>query len=248
MYATMTNPAQYEGNTLMLPVPEAGQVGTNTKKVVQKFRAAWDISTMTAIDRIVIGGVTYNFTASRATTTEAGKAGILSEIDTIITGLIGVNNGKSVISVSGNQAYINTDYCELKLQQIGVSGDLKAFVPVKAKLLGIEDSTDAGFECHVKLNTAGTHYEVRLKPVAGKSISDFTVDYNGGTDEYTAAWPKPTAYSLPAGSTIENGYLKFDVLKATGDAAAVLAVSVTATGGIAVAYSQSVILADFKNQ
>lgn len=244
-YKVTTNPDQSEGNTFMLPVTNSGQPGTGEKKLNSIFFAKFDTGTVDSVDRMVIDGTTHTFTACDPAT-EAGRAALELAVDTLVTSLIGVNNGKTRVHVNGTTIIVRTPLSEIKFQQIGKSGTLAVFVPIHAEMEGVDDSTDAGFEIHVLgLNEAEDAYVVQVKPVAGKTISAFTVNYGGGAAEYNSSWPKPSSYSLPSGTTIVNGAIQFEVATATAEAAGTLVVSVTATGGTIVTYSQSVVLSNY---
>lgn len=246
MYVTMSNPDQYANNTLMLAAPLANCCGTDGKTPIARFRAKFDTGTIASVDEVVINGVIYPFVTARDPLTAAGRAGIISEVDDIVTTLIGTHSGGLVISLSGTTVYVTTPWTELKFESIG-AGSNAIFMPTDGSIIGLADSTNAGFYAKIKLNTAGTDYEVRIKPLAGGVITSFIVDYAGGADEYNAAWPKPSAYSLPAGTTLDKGSVKFDVLKATGDAGATFVVTVV-VGGVTTTYSQTLILADYVGQ
>jgi len=253
MFVPMSNPNQYVSNLLMLPGAETQCCGTGSKIVVAKYHTSFLNTDFAAVDEVVIDGTTYPFNTSRATTTTAGLAGIKSEVEAIANTLLGTNSGKINVSLSGARVHISTSFSSLKFQQIGAGTTNPPFVPVDARILGNVDSFDANFIMHCKLNAAGTHYDVRIKPIIPiGSASAFVIDWNGSTDEYNSTWPYPSTYTLPTGTpsdtTIVNGYVCFSVVKATGDTGGVLAVSITPTGGSAIAYSQTIKLINHTNQ
>ncbi len=242
-----SNASQYADNLVMLPKVGSGDPLNQTKEIRAKYRTSFlntDIATLT---KIFIGGVQYDFASTRATDTAAGRAGIATEIQNIMTTLLGVNDGRVVVGVSGTRVYIVTSFSSLKIEKVGVSSTYSVFIPVDAEVVGTIAADVATPVIHVALHADGLNYKVRVKPVCGDTISAFNIDWAGSTDEYDSSWPKPASYSLPSGTTIENGYVCFDVLKATGDTGSTMAISITPTGGSAIVYSQTIKLLDHNN-
>lgn len=239
-----TNPAQYQHNTLMIPVNQSGN-GADLKKVLMEFRCLIATGTLATLDRVTIAGSVHTFPAAYATTTAAGLALIKQALLDIIETLLGTTNGDIALSLSGTTLIIRVGYTELLFQSIGVSGTSSIFAPVAAKVTGLNAADVGGFAItSVLLNAAGTDYVVKIKPFMGQDSGTVIVDYAGSTDEYNDTYPTP-ANALPAGTTLVNGEIIFEVVKATGDAAGTLVVSVTPLGGTIKTYSQSVILANY---
>jgi hypothetical protein len=247
-YEIKSNAAQYADNLVQLPLVGSGDPLNNGKKVLARYRVSFLNTDLATMDRVVIGGATKSFVATWATTTAAGLAGIKAELQAIMDTLLGTNNGDIVISMSGTRVFITTAMSELKFEKCGISGTLIPFIPTDAEIVGTEDADVASPVIHVSLNAAGDFYTVKVKPVCGKSISAFNVDWNASTDEYDSVWPPIPSYSLPVGTTIVGGYVTFLVAQATGDSGAVLAISITPTGGSAIVYSQTLKLLDYNGQ
>lgn len=243
-----SNPNQFADNLVMIPKVGSGDPLNQNKEIRAKFRTSFlntDIATLT---KIFIDGVQYDFASTRATDTAAGRAGIATEIQNIMTTLLGVNDGRVVVGISGTRVYIVTSFSSLKIEKVGVASTYSAFIPIDAEVVGTIAANVATPVIHVALHADGLNYKVRVKPVCGKSISAFSVNWAGSTAEYNSAWPKASSYSLPSGTTIENGYVCFDVLKATGDSGSTLVVDITPTGGSAITYSQTIKLLDHNAQ
>lgn len=251
MYVSKTNPNQSKNNTLMIDNVHSGNCGDGAKIIAARYRAVLVVASQATVDRIVIDGVTYMFAAAYATTTATGRNSILTEIEAVMTKILGVNNGRTIMSVNSGatKIYITTDYSAPKFNYLSDGTTNVPFVPTSVKVLGTKDSTDANFDLTVVHNIGANTYDVWIKPYAGKSISNVTIDYNAGTVEYNGAWTPPSGATFGTGASFDKGAIKITALaSAVATVAHTLAVSITPTGGSAIAFSQSIILSDFKGQ
>lgn len=174
-----SNPNQFADNLVMIPKVGSGDPLNQNKEIRAKFRTSFlntDIATLT---KIFIDGVQYDFASTRATDTAAGRAGIATEIQNIMTTLLGVNDGRVVVGVSGTRVYIVTSFSSLKIEKVGVASTYSAFIPVDAQIVGTIPANVATPVVHVALHADGLNYKVRVKPVCGKSISAFSINWAG---------------------------------------------------------------------
>lgn len=243
-----SNPNQASYNLVQLPLVGSGDPLHSAKKVLARYRTSFLIADIATLTKIVIDGSNHDFVTTRATDTTAGQAGIASEINTIMTTLLGTTDGSVVVSGDATRVYITTSFSELKIEKVGVSSTYSVFIPTDAKLVGTEDADVASPVIHVSLNAAADYYKVKVKPVCGKSISALSVNWAGSTAEYNSSWPRLASYTLASGVTIVDGYICFDVLKATGDTGSTMVIAITPTGGSAITYSQTIKLLDYNGQ
>lgn len=243
-----SNADQYSSNLLMLPKNGSGDPLYTSKKILARYRTSFLNTDLATLTKIYIDGVAHNFVATQATDTAAGRAGIVSEIQTIMDTLLGTNDGHVVVSISGTRVYITTDYSELKIEKVGVSSTYSVFIPTDAYIAGTADADVACPVIHISLNSTADFYKVRIKPVCGRLISALNIDWNGGTDEFDSSWPKASSYALPTGTTIVNGFVCFDVAVATGNTGGTMIISITPLAGTAIVFSQTIKFLDYNGQ
>ncbi len=243
MYLININPNAANKSILMIPKAESHCCANGDIAILGKYRAKFDTGTIATIDRITINGTTKTFAAAYPTTTQAGRDAILAEIESYMNTLLGTNQGRTVMSVSGTTVRITTDFSEVKFQTIGNGSATAKFAAIETIKVGDKASASAEFALKVVKN--GTNYDIYIKPMAGKDITTLTVTYNS-VSRFNSSWPKISSYTIPASGSIVDGFLKFTVTNTVAEAAATLAVSITPSGESAVAYSQSVIIADYK--
>ena len=164
------------GNLIGLFVPGIGCCGDNEDKAIAcRYMTVIDTASVTTVDDFRIGGVTYTFGATWATTTAAGRAGIIAEIKTYMASL-GYTEGELYwVNLTGAFWALHFDFTTLVPEWLGASGN--QFVPVSCFVIGHRASTDTGFSVFTT-KLADLSYTVTLKFYAGAPITALTVTYN----------------------------------------------------------------------
>lgn len=164
------------GNLIALLTPGIGCCGDNEDKAVAcRYMTVIDTASVTTLASVRIAGVTYTFDATWATTTEAGRAGIITEIKKVMTSLGYIEGHLLWTNLTGAFWTLHFDFSTLVPEWIGASGN--QFVPVSCFVIGHRTSTDTGFSVFVT-KKADLSYDVTLKFYAGEPITTLTVTYN----------------------------------------------------------------------
>lgn len=201
-------------NLMALFSPNIGCCGDDEDKAIAcRYMTVIDTASVTTVDDIRIAGVTYSFNATWATTTEAGRAGIISEIMTIMAGL-GYRDGSCYwVNKTGAIWTLHVDFSTLVFEWLGASGN--QFIPIVCMTVGHKASTETGFSIFVTKKGDGT-YDVTIKIFAGTTISAFEVTYNAVSK--TAVVPAANSYTFNATAVL-------------AEAETALIVDITPTGG-----------------
>lgn len=216
------------GNLMSLFSPAASCYGDNEDKAVAcRHMAVIDVSSVTTVASIRIEGVTHSFDATWATTTEAGRAGIISEIVKIMNGLGYRDGGCLWVTPGGTLWALHFDFSTLTPEWLGASGN--EFIPVACFVVGHKTSTDVEFSIFIKELANGT-YDCTIKIYGGTSISAFAVTYDSVS--------KTTA--VPTG----NSYT-FNMAEADAEAEKALIVAITPTGGSIVSRTITATFANY---
>lgn len=221
--------AKSQDNIFALYSPAFGCCGDNEDKAIAcRYMTVIDTASVTTAGSFRINGVTYTFDATWATTTTAGRVGIVNEIKAIMAAL-GYSFGSLYwTNLTGAIWALHFDFSALVPEWLNASGN--QFVPVSCLTVGHKTSLDTGFSIFVTKLANGT-YDVTIKIYAGTTISAFAITYNAVS--VTAAVPAGNSYTWNATALL-------------AEAETALIVSITPTGGSIVTKTLTEKLSNYK--
>ena len=148
--------------------------GDTTQAVACRYEAIIDITSVTAVDQIRIGGTTYTLDANYAMAYESGRDGLLQNIRDLIEELGYSSNNAVSGSLSGNNFTINIDYSMLDFNWLDASAN--EFTPTACQTIGKADANCCDARASVEID--GT--DVIVTPVACQAITLVTINDGGG--------------------------------------------------------------------
>lgn len=168
--ATGANPT----NALQISTLAGICCGDSTQAVVCRYQAVIDITSVTAVDQIRIGGTTYTLNANHSMTYESGRDGLIQNIRDLIEEL-GYSSMNAVTgTLSGNNFTIAIDYSALDFNWIEASAN--EFIPVECVTIGTSDVNCCDARASVEID--GT--DVIVTPVACQAITNVAINDGGG--------------------------------------------------------------------
>lgn len=193
------NPKVRQNELLTISTADGICCGDHRCAVLRKYRVVFDRTSVTSISNVVLGGVTYNFSAAILTADETGLAAIVEAIEKAIH-QAGYSSGTLLYSVSGNNVTMTTDYSMLVFNSLqGVS-----FEKYGAKIHGDSyncDCCDADVNISVVLPTnyaiaspyGANTQTVQIRSDTGKVLASWTSDGSADGSEFNAGGVAATA-------------------------------------------------------
>lgn len=179
--------------------------GDATQAVACRYAITFDITSLTTVDQIRIGGTTYTLDDNYAMGYESGRDGLLQAIRDLVEELGYSSRDAIGGTLSGNSFTISIDYSMLDFNWLDASAN--EFIPTDCMTIGKRDSNCCDARASVEID--GT--DVIITPVACQPITLVTIN-DGGGNVYSG--------DLTAGTfgdaTVAAGVITLDGSLATG--------------------------------
>lgn len=206
--------------------------GDTTQAVACRYTIEFDVTSLTLVDQIRIGGNTYTLDANYAMGYESGREGLLQNIRDLVEEL-GYSSRDAISgTIDGNTFTIEIDYSMLDFNWLDSSSH--EFLPTSCKTIGKADANCCDARASVEID--GT--DVIVTPVACQPITNVTIN-DGGGNVYNGDLSDGTS----GDATVEDGVITLDGSLATGqnwNGEVTLTITITQTGCDAV--TQTIIL------
>lgn len=148
--------------------------GDNTQAVACRYTAVIDITSVTAVDQIRIGGTTHTLDNNYAMAYADGREGLLQNIRDLIESL-GYSSKDAVSgSLSGNNFTISIDYSMLDFNWLEASAN--EFIPTACQTIGKADADCCDARASFEID--GT--DLIITPIACQPITNVVVNDGGG--------------------------------------------------------------------
>jgi hypothetical protein len=196
----------------------------NVRAILCTYSATIDVTSVTSVDNISIGGTVVNFASAAATGTEAGRALLVEHIKTALHSL-GYTTDGIELSLDGDNLTITTAYSQVAFDFIQAGGN--AFTKVDCKAVGPLNVSACITDVTYKESTAEAGY-FEIKPVAANKITNVVVN-DGSGDVFDG--PLVFTDEAVAGNAVSSDgivYLSISGLSLTG--ATTFTVTITAQG------------------
>lgn len=178
--------------------------GDVTETVLCRYEVTIDVTSVTTVDDIRIGGTTYRLDANYAMGYKSGRDGLVQNIKDLVESL-GYSSAGITSSISGNNFTISIDYSQLDFNWLESS--VREFRPTSCIVYGKNDAAC----CAARASVAISGTDVIVTPVACKPITNVTIN-DGGGNVYSGALVNGTF----SDATVLNGVVTLDGSSATG--------------------------------
>jgi hypothetical protein len=179
--------------------------GDVTQALACRYEITFDVTSLTTVDVVRIGGISYTLDANYAMGYESGREGLLQNLRDLVEEL--GYSSKDAISgtIDGNSFTIKIDYSQLDFNWLDASA--REFIPTDCKTIGKADANCCDARASVEID--GT--DVIVTPVACQPITLVTIN-DGGGNVYSGALVNGTF----SDATVLNGVITLDGSSATG--------------------------------
>jgi hypothetical protein len=192
-------------NALQFTTRDGICCGDATSAVACKYSITFDITSLTAVDVIRIGGVSYTLDSNYPMGYADGRNGLLENIRELVESLGYSSKDAITGSLSGNNFTISIDYSMLDFNWLDVA--TREFTPTACKVIGKKDA--ACCDARAAFQISGT--DVIVTPTGCQTITNLIVN-DGGGNIYNGDLSNGTGTDY----TVSNGVITFDGSSATG--------------------------------
>lgn len=179
--------------------------GDVTQAVVCRYEVTIDITSVTLVDQIRIGGTTYTLDANYAMGYESGREGLLQNIRDLIEELGYTSKDAISGELSGNNFTITADFSQLDFNWLDAAAN--EFKPTECKLIGKRDANC----CDARASVVVDGTDLIVTPIACQPITNVTVN-DGGGNVYNGDLSDGTGTDY----VVADGVITLDGSSATG--------------------------------
>lgn len=199
------SPGSNPDNALQIKSQDGICCGDVKQSVACRYSVTIDVTSVTAVDQIRIGGTTYTLDANHAVGYASGRENLLQNIRDLVEELGYSSNDAITGELDGNNFTISIDYSVLDFNWLEASAH--EFLPTECKAIGKSD--DACCAARTAIEIDGT--DVIFTPASCQPITTYTINDGGGN-----VYSGNLADGSSGDAEVEDGVVTLDGSLASG--------------------------------